>query len=74
MSQNFNIGPKVKTRTYIQNLRHGSLQMNVFYLYVKFHGWEMIIRGDVLVQQMKVKKNAFQLLDHLILQTVYPCL
>ena len=62
MSQNFNIGPKVKTRTYIQNLRHGSLQMNVFYLYVKFHGWEMIIRGDVLVQQIKVKKLIFNFL------------
>ena len=28
---------KIKTKTYIMNLRHRSLQMNVFHGYVKFH-------------------------------------
>ena len=53
---------KIKTRTYIKNLRHGSLQINVFYMYVKFHGWEMIIKGDILVQKIKVRKSIFRFL------------
>ena len=51
---------KIKTRTYIKNLRHGSLQMNVFYGYVKLHPWEIIDKGDILVQKIKVKKNTFR--------------
>ena len=33
---------RIKSRTYIKNLRYGSLQMNVLCRYVKFHAWEMI--------------------------------
>ena len=33
--------------------------MNVFYGYVKFHHWKIIIRGDILVQKIKVKKIDF---------------
>ena len=45
---------KIKTRTYIKNLRHGSLHMNVFYKYVQFYVWEINIKGDTLVQKIKV--------------------
>ena len=47
---------KMITRTYIKKLRHGSLQMNVSYGYQKFHPWEIINKGDILVQKIKVKK------------------
>ena len=50
---------KIKSRTYIKNLRHGSLQMNVLCRYMKFPAWEMIIKGDILVQKIKVKKSIF---------------
>ena len=33
--------------------------MNVFSRHVKFHDWEMIIKGDILVQKIKVKKSIF---------------
>ena len=54
---------KIKSRTYIKNMRHGSLQMNVFSRCVKFHTWEMIIKGDILVQKIKVKKSIFMFPD-----------
>ena len=50
---------KIKFRTYIKNLRQGSLQMNVLCGYVKFHAWGMINKGDILVQKIKVKKPIF---------------
>ena len=48
---------KIKSRTYIKNLEHGSLQMNVNCMYMKSHVWEMIIKGVILVQRIKVKKS-----------------
>ena len=36
--------------------------MNVFYVYVKFHGCERIIKGDILVQKIKVRKSIFRFL------------
>ena len=36
---------KKNSRTYIKNLRHGSLQMNVLCRYVQFDAWEMIDKG-----------------------------
>ena len=40
-------------------LRQGSLQMNVFYGYVKFYAWEIICNRDILVQKIKVTKSIF---------------
>ena len=54
---------KIKSRSYIKNLRNGSLQMNVFCRHVNFHDWGMIIKGDILVQKIKVKKSIFKFLD-----------
>ena len=48
---------KIKFRTYIKNVRHCPLQMNVLCRYVKLHAWEMIIKGNILVQKIKVKKS-----------------
>ena len=53
---------KIKTRAYLKNLRHASLHINVFYEYVKLYVWEISIRGDILVQKIKVKKYIFQFL------------
>ena len=39
--------------------------MNVFYKYVKFDAWETNIKGDILVQKIKVKKSSFQFLTPL---------
>ena len=50
----------MRTRTYIINLRHGSLQMNVSYSCVKSYAWELIIKGDILVQKIKVKTSIFK--------------
>ena len=50
---------KIKSRIYIKNLRHSSLQMNVLCGYVKFHAWEMINKRDILAQKIKVKKSFF---------------
>ena len=36
---------------------HSSPQMNVLYGYVKLYAWEMINKGDILVQKIKVKKS-----------------
>ena len=65
---------KIKSRTYIKNLRHGSLQMNVLCGYVKFHAWGMINKGDILVQKIKVKKSFFIFPDppsHCLFTNVY---
>ena len=48
---------QIKTRTYIQNLRHSSLHLNVLYRHVKFYDWKIINDGDILVQKIKVKNN-----------------
>ena len=48
---------KIKSRTYIKNLRRSSLQSNVLCRYVKFHAWGMINNGDILIQKIKVKKT-----------------
>ena len=53
---------KIKTRTYINNLRQGSLHINVFYKYVKSYDWEMNIKRDISVQKIKVKKSNFKFL------------
>ena len=53
---------KIKTRTYIKDLRHCSLCTNVSYKYVKFCFGEINIKGDILVQKIKVKKFIFQFL------------
>ena len=50
----------MRTRIYIKNLRHDSLQMNVFYMHVNFNVWEMIIKGDILDQKIKVEKSIFK--------------
>ena len=65
---------KIKSGTYIKNLRHGSLQMNVLCRYVTFHAWGMIDKGDILVQKMKVKKSIFRFPDpsfHCLFTNVY---
>ena len=50
----------MRTRTYIKNLRHRSLQMNVVYKYVKCHAWEIVIKRDILIQEIKVEKPIFK--------------
>ena len=30
---------------------------------MKFHGWDMIIKGDILIQKIKVKNQIFRLLS-----------
>ena len=35
----------------------GSLRVNGFYKCMKFYGWEINIKGDILVQKIKVKSN-----------------
>ena len=54
---------KIKSRTYIKNLRHDYLPMNVLCRYVKFHAWGMINKGDILIQRIKVKKSIFRFPD-----------
>ena len=65
---------KIKSRTYIKNLRHGSLKMKVFCRYLKCHAWGMINKGVILVQKSKVKKNNFQIPGSLISLSVNQCL
>ena len=48
--------------------------MNVFSRHVKCHDWEMIIKGDILVQKIKVKKSIFIFTDpsfHCLFTDVY---
>ena len=49
----FSIFHKKKFGTYITILRQGSLQLNVFYGYVKCYAWELIYKRDILVQTKK---------------------
>ena len=57
--------------TYIQNLRHGSLHLNVFYMHVTFYDWKIINDGDILVQKKKSEKLIFQFPGSLISLHVY---
>ena len=47
--------------------------MNVHFMYVKCHAWEIIIKEVILVQRIKVKKNfIFQDLSfHCLFTNVY---
>ena len=51
---------KIKSRTSIKILRHGSLQMNVLIRHVKFQNCNANIEGDILDQKIKVKKSIFK--------------
>ena len=65
---------KIKSRTFIKNLRHCSLQMNVHCRHVKPHAWEMITKGDILVHKIKVTKLIFIFPDpsfHYVFTNVY---
>ena len=65
---------KIKTKAYIQNLRHGSLHTSVFYEYVKFYAWEINIKGDILVQKIKVKTCIFQFLTPQVVTSLPICI
>ena len=60
----------IKSRSYIRNLRQGSLEMNVLCRYMKFHAWGMINKEDTLVKKIKVKKINFQTPGYLISESV----
>ena len=47
-------------RTYITNLRHSSLNSNVFHKYQKFQIFYVDIKGDMHDQKIKVKKYIFR--------------
>ena len=49
---------KIKTKTFIKNLRHHSLHMNVFDMYSKFHRYYL----NINVQKIKVIKCSFYFL------------
>ena len=55
---------KIKSRTYIKNLRHYSLQLNVLCRYVQCHAWGMINKGVILVPNNKVKKSSDSRIPH----------
>ena len=57
MSQNLDIGPSFDFMS-----KNGSHHKNVFYKYGKIYVWEMNIKGDIIVQKIKVKKYIFQFL------------
>ena len=46
---------KMKTRAYLKNLRHSSLQSNVFDIYEKFQYQVCNIKREILGQKIKVK-------------------
>ena len=48
---------KIKTRAYLRNLRHCSLQSNVSDISEKFQYQVWNIKRDILGQKIKVKKN-----------------
>ena len=60
----FSIFHKIKTRTYFKILRHGSLQINVFYRYVKWY----------FSSKNKSGKIDFQIPGSLISLFLYQCL
>ena len=53
---------KTKTRTYIKNLRHGSLHLSVIYENLKFDVSKYIIKRDILIQKIYLKKSFFTFL------------
>ena len=46
----------MKTRPYIKNLRHSSLESNVFYISEKFQYQVYNIKREILGQKLKWKK------------------
>ena len=49
-------------KTYIKNLRHGSLHLNVIYEYLNFHVSKHIIKRDILDQKIYAEKSFFTFL------------
>ena len=47
---------KIKTRAYLKNLRHSSLQSNVFNISEKFQYQVWNIKREIFGQKIKVKK------------------
>ena len=54
---------KIKTKAYIQNLRHRSLQGNAFDISERFQYQLYNIKQEILGQKLKVKKNDKNLLS-----------
>ena len=52
---------KIKTRTKIKNLRHGSLQMNATNKTPKLQTCSYDSKPGILVQKIKVKETVFNL-------------
>ena len=52
----------MKMKTYINNLRHGSLHLNVMYDYLKFLVSKNIIKRDILDQKIYAEKSFFKFL------------
>ena len=63
---------KIKTKAWINNLRHTSLDKNVSYTYVKDGMCRFNINRDIHVQKIKVKKSNRNLFDILLVNV--PCL
>ena len=49
----------MKTRPYIKNLRHSSLEKNVVYMHKRFQKSIYYSKGDIDVQKIKVKNVFF---------------
>ena len=49
---------------YIRNLRHNSLDLNVFYMFLKFQNCTCNTKRDIDVQKIKVKNVFFELTVH----------
>ena len=52
----------MKMKTYIKNLRHGSLHLNVIYECLNFHVSKNIIKRDILDQTIYAEKSFFKFL------------
>ena len=52
----------MKMKTYIKNLRHGSLHLNVIYEYLNVHVSKRIIKRDILDQKIYSEKSFFKFL------------
>ena len=50
----FSIFKRKQTKTYIKNLRHSSLDSNVFNMYIKFQVCNLHNKRDIHVQKIKV--------------------
>ena len=53
-----------QTKTYIKNLRHSSLDSNVFNMYVKFQICNLHNKRGVHVQKIKVKKIILEFIPY----------